>query len=84
LLPLLHSFDKQLTFTPNYGDSPGKVYTDCAKNIIAEHGFEILSAVQGGLRGSRIDNLPSWVPDWSIQPKREVLGTSGRIAMNIF
>jgi hypothetical protein len=84
LLPLLHSFDKQLTLTPNYGDSPGKVYTDCGKNIIAERGFEIFSAVQGGLGGSRIDNLPSWVPDWSIPPKREVLGASGRTAMNNF
>jgi hypothetical protein len=81
LLPLLHSFDKQLILRPNYGDSPGKVYTDCAKTLIAECGFKILYAVQGG---SGIDNLPSWVPDWNIPPKREVLGTSGRIAMNIF
>jgi hypothetical protein len=81
LLPLLHSFDKRLTLTPNYGDSPGKVYTDCAKTLIAERGFEILYAVQGG---SRIDNLPSWVPDWSIPPKRTVLGTIGRIAFGCF
>jgi hypothetical protein len=81
LLPLLHSFDKQLTLTPNYEDSPGKVYTDCAKTLIAERGFEILYAVQGG---SRIDNLPSWVPDWSIPPKRTVLGTFERIAFGCF
>lgn len=81
LLPLLHSFDKQLTLTPKYGDSPAKVYTDCATTLMAECGFEILYAVQGG---SRIDNLPSWVPDWSIPPKRKVLGTFERTAMNRF
>lgn len=81
LLPLLHSFDKQLTLTPKYGDSLAKVYTDCATTLMAECGFEILYAVQGG---SRIDNLPSWVPDWSIPPKRKVLGTFERIAMNRF
>jgi hypothetical protein len=81
LLPLFHSFDKQLTLTPKYGDSPAKVYTDCATTLMAECGFEILYAVQGG---SRIDNLPSWVPDWSIPPKRKVLGTFERTAMNHF
>ena len=81
LLPLFHSFDKQLTLTPKYGDSPAKVYTDCATTLMAECGFEILYAVQGG---SRIDNLPSWVPDWSIPPKRKVLGTFERTAMNRF
>jgi len=73
LLPLLHLSGKQFNITPRYGDSLVKVYTDCGATLIEDHGFEVLYAVQGG---PRIDNLPSWVPDWNIPPRRMILGTS--------
>lgn len=78
LLPLLHSFENTLAITPRYGDSPVTVFTDCATALVAECGFDVLFAVQGG---STLDNLPSWVPDWSIAPKRRILGSFGRIAI---
>ncbi|KAK5988898.1 Heterokaryon incompatibility 6-like protein [Cladobotryum mycophilum] len=79
LLPLLHSFDKQLHLTPRYEDSVAEVYTACAIALISRCGFEILCSVQGG---SSIDGLPSWVPDWSLPPKRKILGTFSRIGMS--
>jgi hypothetical protein len=81
LLPLLHSFCKNFNLTPNYGDSLAKVYSDCASSLVAECGLEILYAVQGP---SSIENLPSWVPDWSMTPRRRVLATFKRIAQTSF
>ncbi|KAK1770836.1 heterokaryon incompatibility protein-domain-containing protein [Phialemonium atrogriseum] len=73
MLPLMHSFDRQLGITPRYGDSVAKVFVDCAIALIPDRGFEILYAAQGG---SKIEGLPSWVPDWSVAPRRKTLGTS--------
>ncbi|KAK6700952.1 hypothetical protein SNK04_010887 [Fusarium graminearum] len=36
--------------------------------LLADVGWCLLSAVQGG---SSIDDLPSWVPDWSVPPLRK-------------
>ncbi|KAM6484268.1 heterokaryon incompatibility protein-domain-containing protein [Trichoderma sp. SZMC 28011] len=71
LLPLFQSFIEQLNITPNYGDTVAKVYTDCAIALLPECGFKLLSAVQGR---SNIDDLPSWVPDWSMARKRSHVG----------
>ncbi|KAK1252839.1 hypothetical protein MKX08_004026 [Trichoderma sp. CBMAI-0020] len=79
MLSLLDTSDKQFSLKPRYEDAVAKVYTDCALALMADSGYDLLSAVQGG---SKIDGLPSWVPDWSVQPKREILGTSSRIARN--
>lgn len=79
MLSLLDTSDKQFSLKPRYEDPVAKVYTDCALALMADSGYNLLSAVQGG---STIDGLPSWVPDWSVQPKREILGTSSRIARN--
>lgn len=73
LLPLFQSFSEQLNITPNYGDTVAKVYTDCAIALLSQCGFKLLSAVQGR---SSIDDLPSWVPDWSITRKRGHLGAN--------
>jgi hypothetical protein len=81
LLPLLHSYGTHLDLAPSYEDSLAKVYTDCATTLVAECGLEILYAVQGR---SNIDNLPSWVPDWSMSPRRRVLATSARIGQASF
>ncbi|KAM3065331.1 hypothetical protein ACMFMF_011268 [Clarireedia jacksonii] len=81
LLPLLHSFSTDLNVTPNYGDSLAKVYSDCASSLVAECGLEILYAVQGR---SSIENLPSWLPDWSMAPRQRVLGNFERIAQTSF
>jgi hypothetical protein len=74
LLPLFQSFSKQLNITPKYGDTVTKVYTDCAIALLPECGFKLLSAVQGN---SSIENLPSWVPDWSSTRKCSQLGIFG-------
>lgn len=79
MLSLLDTSDKQFSLKPRYEDPVAKVYTDCAFALMADSSYILLSAMQGG---SRIDHLPSWVPDWSVQPKREILGTSSRIARN--
>lgn len=79
MLSLLDTSDKQFILKPRYEDPVAKVYTDCALALMADSGYDLLSAVQGG---SEIDGLPSWVPDWSVQPKRKILGTSSRIARN--
>ncbi|EHK43251.1 uncharacterized protein TrAtP1_001539 [Trichoderma atroviride] len=79
MLSLLDTSDNQFNLKPRYEDAVAKVYTDCALALMADNGYDLLSAVQGG---STIHGLPSWVPDWSVQPKREILGTSLRIAHN--
>ncbi|KAL7922257.1 heterokaryon incompatibility domain-containing protein [Trichoderma austrokoningii] len=79
MLSLLGKSDKQFGIKPRYEDAVAKVYTDCALALMAGGGYNLLSAVQGG---STIEGLPSWVPDWSVQQKREILGTNLRIARN--
>ncbi|PTB46402.1 uncharacterized protein TrAFT101_004143 [Trichoderma asperellum] len=79
MLSLLGTPDKQFSLKPRYEDPVAKVYTDCALALMADSGCNLLSAVQGG---STIDGLPSWVPDWSVQPRREILGTSMRVTRN--
>ncbi|CAG9975548.1 unnamed protein product [Clonostachys byssicola] len=71
LLPLFHSVKEQLDLAPKYGDSVAKVYTDCATALLSRQSCGVLNAVQSG---SKIEGLPSWVPDWSMPPKRTVLG----------
>ena len=61
------------TIEPNYSDTVTKVFTDCAVSLLDVEGFDVLSAVQGG---SNLGGLPSWVPDWSLAPKRAVFGES--------
>ncbi|KAK6697982.1 hypothetical protein SNK05_010830 [Fusarium graminearum] len=68
LLPILDSFGARLGISPRYQDSPAKIYTDIAMALLADVGWCLLSAVQGG---SSIDDLPSWVPDWSVPPLRK-------------
>ncbi|KAL9485014.1 hypothetical protein ACSS6W_003803 [Trichoderma asperelloides] len=79
MLSLLGTSDKQFSLKPRYEDPVAMVYTDCALALLADSGCDLLSAGQGG---STIDGLPSWVPDWSVQPRREILGTSMRVARN--
>ncbi|KAL7899359.1 heterokaryon incompatibility domain-containing protein [Trichoderma sp. SZMC 28014] len=79
MLSLLNTSDKQYILKPRYEDPVAKVYTDCALALMPDSGYDLLSAVQGG---STIDGLPSWVPDWSVQPKRKILGSSLRIAQS--
>ncbi|KAM0484265.1 hypothetical protein ACHAPX_001685 [Trichoderma viride] len=79
MLSLLDTSDKPFSLKPRYEDPVAKVYTDCAFALMADSSYNLLSAMQGG---STIDGLPSWVPDWSVQPKREILGTSMRITRN--
>ncbi|KAL9616479.1 MAG: hypothetical protein Q9160_008647 [Pyrenula sp. 1 TL-2023] len=81
LLPLIKSFGHQFALAPNYGDALAKVYTDCAKKLLADCGSEILYAVQGG---SRLEYLPSWVPDWSTPPRRSILGSFESVPQSSF
>ncbi|VUC28073.1 unnamed protein product [Clonostachys rosea] len=72
LLPLFHHHvEEQLDLLPKYEDSIAKVYTDCATGLLSRQKCGVLNAVQCG---SKIEGLPSWVPDWSMPPKRTVLG----------
>ncbi|KAK4071254.1 uncharacterized protein Triagg1_6285 [Trichoderma aggressivum f. europaeum] len=72
LLPLLHALDQELNLTSQYEDSVAKVYTDCAAALMLPWQFElVLCAVQGG---SNHNDLPSWVPDWSNEPRRTIIG----------
>ncbi|KAH7070312.1 heterokaryon incompatibility protein-domain-containing protein [Paraphoma chrysanthemicola] len=78
LLPLLHNPDsRSLTLTPRYDDPLVKVYTDSAVALLRDSGFEILRSVQGG---SKIYGLPSWVPDWSVPPQRQMLDSAYRVS----
>lgn len=72
LLPLLHALDQELNLTPQYEDSVAKAYTDCAVALMTRRRFEmVLCAVQGR---SNHNDLPSWVPDWSNEPRRTIMG----------
>ncbi|KAF2011402.1 HET-domain-containing protein [Aaosphaeria arxii CBS 175.79] len=78
LLPLLRKFNKRIELQPRYQDTATEVFTDCAKTLIATCGWDILHAVQGG---SKLPDLPSWVPDWSVPPRREFIGNCGKEGM---
>ena len=82
LLPLLqhlHFPDSKFTLTPRYGESLASVYLECAKELFPSCGYELLRGVQGG---SGLKDLPSWVPDWSVPPLRQVLHSANRIKWN--
>ncbi|KAF5557155.1 heterokaryon incompatibility protein het-6 [Fusarium phyllophilum] len=81
LLPIIHSHNRALDLIPRYQDSPAKVYTDCALSILPSCGWSLLYAVQGN---SRTENLPSWVPDWNVQPQRHIIGTDAFMGMGGF
>ncbi|KAJ3547922.1 hypothetical protein NM208_g1252 [Fusarium decemcellulare] len=81
LLPLLDFFNKPLGLTPRYQDTLVQVYTDCAKALLADQGWKMLSAVQGG---PGTNNLPSWVPDWSVPPMRHILATDWNLKNDHF
>jgi hypothetical protein len=81
LLPMFYSFRTPLGLTPRYQDTPAKVYTDWALALIPDEGWNILYAVQGH---SSTKNLPSWVPDWSVPPQRQILGTAFPMEMSSF
>ncbi|MCJ1351790.1 MAG: hypothetical protein MMC33_001774 [Icmadophila ericetorum] len=53
--------------TPNYEDTPAKVYTNVAKTILmsTDEPLRLLSAAGLGEQSSVELTLPSWVPDWS-------------------
>jgi hypothetical protein len=58
------SFPK--TLVPNYNLSVQDVYTEAAKSLLLSHGnLSLLSHVQDPSL-TKIPNLPSWVPDWSV------------------
>ncbi|KAL6810606.1 heterokaryon incompatibility domain-containing protein [Trichoderma camerunense] len=67
----------KLNLTPQYEDSVAKVYTDCAAALMTQQRFEsVLCAVQGG---SDRNDLPSWVPDRSNEPRRTIIGENDDI-----
>ncbi|PNP58139.1 hypothetical protein THARTR1_02297 [Trichoderma harzianum] len=80
LLPLLHALGQEFNLTPQYEDSVAKVYTDRAAALMTQRQFElVLCAVQGG---SNHNDLPSWVPDWSNEPRRTIIGENEDIEYN--
>ncbi|KAF4435134.1 hypothetical protein FACUT_7392 [Fusarium acutatum] len=81
LLPILQSHNKPLDLIPRYQDTPARIYTDCALSILPSCGWSLLSAVQGNLR---TENLPSWVPDWNVQPQRHVIESDAIMGMEEF
>jgi hypothetical protein len=62
-------WDQKKYVVPNYQTSVGQVYFDFARNIIIkDHSLDVItrSTIRDIIYGS--DLLPSWVPDWSIDP----------------
>ncbi|KAF2647208.1 HET-domain-containing protein [Lophiostoma macrostomum CBS 122681] len=55
----------------DYTKSVTQVYVATASLLVKTIGLTILSAVQGT---SSIDDLPSWVPDWTLPFQQTVLG----------
>lgn len=62
----MHALLRLLDFeppTPDYNKSVAEIYTEMVITIIKQRGrLEILNQVPSG---SRMRNLPSWIPDWS-------------------
>jgi hypothetical protein len=55
----------------DYTQSVTQVYVNTASLLVKTIGLTILSAVQGT---SSIENLPSWVPDWTLPFQQTALG----------
>ncbi|KAF5618633.1 heterokaryon incompatibility 6 OR allele [Fusarium sp. NRRL 52700] len=81
LLPILQSHNRSLDLIPRYQDTPGRIYIDCALSMLPRCGWSLLYAVQGN---SKIEHLPSWVPDWNVPPQRHVIGTDALMGMEGF
>jgi hypothetical protein len=57
-----------------YSHPCAKVYTSLAKDLITrDRNLDVLSGVQSP---STMEGLPSWVPDWSISPRRSILAAA--------
>ncbi|KAK0508340.1 hypothetical protein JMJ35_009424 [Cladonia borealis] len=69
LISIAASNDQQ-AFTPHYGHSTARVYTEFASSVIQESNrldiLEYIGSPVGDLGESDLKDLPSWVPDWSL------------------
>ncbi|XXG95638.1 hypothetical protein Hte_001906 [Hypoxylon texense] len=55
---------EDIGIVPNYGRSPEEIFTDLfEKHVLATNSLDMICAVRFP---RRFDNLPSWVPDWSV------------------
>ncbi|KAN0096027.1 HET domain containing protein [Hyaloscypha variabilis] len=72
-----------VTITPDYDETPARVYAGLVKCILELKGSTKLVAFTGsGLREARpiIEGLPSWAPDL----RKEAIGPSGRASIWLF
>jgi hypothetical protein len=67
LLPIPQLFEMGTHIRPDYSLSLAEVFTGFAANLMARSIYYVLGACQGR---SDIQRLPSWVPDWTLPPKR--------------
>lgn len=74
LLSMLND-QRSESLTADYSKETSEVYTDLAVYILENIGLSLLCAMQGE---RVISNLPSWVPDWSVDCGRacSVLGNN--------
>jgi hypothetical protein len=77
LLPFIHATELGIGIPPNYSDSCAKVFTQYAAALVTTAKFRVLQAVQGE---SKMKDIPSWVPDWTIPPQSSFLGYSDRMS----
>jgi hypothetical protein len=66
LLPFLYGAQLGIDISPNYADPCTTVFTQYAAALVTAVKFGVLQAAQGR---SVFQNLPSWVPDWTVPLK---------------
>ncbi|KAM7211507.1 Heterokaryon incompatibility protein (HET) domain containing protein [Rhypophila decipiens] len=74
LLPLLSSPRSPVAIEPNYADPTAKTFVDCVSYLLPYWGLQLLCAVQSP---PVTPGLPSWAPDWTLAPRRSILGGAG-------
>lgn len=72
ILPMITNASK-LGLVADYSKSVAEVYTNVATFLLQHHGLKLLTCNQGT---SNIADLPSWVPDWTIQVDRDMYDLS--------
>lgn len=71
LLSMLGADDKFLNdIGVSYFNNTGEVFTKIAIHLVEQRGLDILVYKEGW---SKLRNLPSWAPDWSIKPENTAL-----------
>jgi hypothetical protein len=66
-----------VSVVPDYFSNVQWIYTQLALEFIetADRGFDIL--LQAGRHQQSLENMPSWVPDWSSEPVFDFFGAFG-------